>query len=73
MICDMLMDVFFNLAADGARTLVLVEQHIELALEFSDRMLILDNGEIVFHGPTETVRADPSILEQHIGLGIMET
>ncbi len=72
-ICDMLMDVFFNLAADGARTLVLVEQHIELALEFSDRMLILDNGEIVFHGPTETVRADPSILEQHIGLGIMET
>ncbi len=69
-ICDMLMDVFEKLASDGKHTIVLVEQHAELAMEFSDRMLILDNGEIVFHDETSKVRENPSILERHVGLGI---
>jgi len=69
-ICDMLMDVFEKLASNGNDTIILVEQHADLALEFSDRMLILDNGEIVFHGPTSEVRDNPEILERHIGLGI---
>lgn len=69
-ICEMLMDVFEKLASDGKHTIVLVEQHTEMALEFSDRMLILDNGEIVFHGETSEVRSNPSILERHVGLGV---
>ena len=69
-ICDMLMDVFEKLASDGKHTIVLVEQHAELAMEFSDRMLIIDNGEIVFHDETSKVRENPSILERHVGLGI---
>jgi len=68
-ICDMLMEVFEKLAADGNHAIILVEQHAELALEFSDRMLILDNGEIVFHGTTAKVRSNPEILERHVGLG----
>ncbi len=68
-ICEMLMEVFEKLA-DGDHTIVLVEQHTELALEFSDRMLILDNGEIVFHGQTSEVRDNPEILERYIGLGM---
>jgi len=72
-ICDMLMDVFEKLAADGNHAIILVEQHAELALEFSDRMLILDNGEIVFHGTTAQVRSNPEILERHVGLGLSET
>jgi len=67
-LCEMLMDVFEKLASDGNHTIILVEQHAELALEFSDRVLILDNGEIVFHGEVSQVRADPSILERHVGL-----
>lgn len=67
-LCEMLMEVFEKLAADGNHTIILVEQHAELALEFSDRVLILDNGEIVFHGDVSQVRADPSILERHVGL-----
>lgn len=68
-ICDMLMEVFEQLA-DGEHTLILVEQHTELALSFSDRMLILDNGEIVFYGATGEVRDNPEILERSLGLGI---
>jgi branched-chain amino acid transport system ATP-binding protein len=69
-ICDMLMAVFEKLASDGEHTIVLVEQHAEVALEFSQRMLIVDNGAVVFDGPTEKVRKDRSILERHVGLGI---
>ncbi len=68
-ICDMLMEVFEKLV-DGERTILLVEQHTELALEFSDRILILDNGEIVFHGKTSEVRGAPEILERYVGLGL---
>ena len=67
---DMLMAVFEKLTADGGHTIILVEQHADLVLEFSDRMLIPDNGEIVFHGQAAQVRSDPSILERHVGLGI---
>ncbi len=72
-ICDMLMDVLEQLAADGAHTIILVEQHTELALQFSDRMMILDGGEIVFLGATDEVQANPQILERHVGLGLTET
>ncbi len=68
-ICEMLMQVFEQLASDGKHTIVLVEQHAEMALEFSDRILILDNGEIVFHGDTSEVRENREILERHVGLG----
>ncbi|HHG91171.1 MAG TPA: ATP-binding cassette domain-containing protein, partial [Devosia sp.] len=71
-ICDMLMEVFEQLAADGAHTIILVEQHTELALRFSDRMMILDAGEIVYLGATAHVRANPEILDRHVGLGLAE-
>jgi branched-chain amino acid transport system ATP-binding protein len=71
-ICDMLIEVFEKLSTDDSQTLILVEQHIELALDFADRMLILDNGEIVFNGATKELREDSSILERHIGLGVLE-
>jgi len=69
-LCEMLMNVFEKLASGGNHTIILVEQHAELALEFSDRVLILDNGEVVFLGETSQVRSDPSILERHVGLEV---
>ena len=72
-ICDALMEVLEKLASDGSHTIILVEQHTELALQFSDRMLILDGGGIVFHGATSNVRSNPEILERHVGLGLTNT
>ena len=68
-ICDQLMAVFKELA-DGKNTIILVEQHTEMALAFSDRLLILDNGEIAFHGATGEVRDNSEILDRYIGLGV---
>ncbi|EAR49899.1 hypothetical protein OG2516_14231 [Oceanicola granulosus HTCC2516] len=68
-ICETLMDVFERLAAEG-RTIVLVEQHADLALRFADRVVILDTGRIVHEGPAVGVLADPAILDRHVGVGL---
>jgi len=69
-ICDMLMDVFEQLAKDGRHTIVLVEQHTELALEFADRVIILDSGAIVHEGSAAELRANPELLDRHVGVGL---
>jgi len=69
-ICDMLMQVFEQLAKDGRHTIVLVEQHTELALEFADRVIILDSGAIVHEGSAAELRANPDVLDRHVGVGL---
>jgi branched-chain amino acid transport system ATP-binding protein len=72
-ICDMLMAVFQRLARDGRHTMVLVEQHTELALEFADRVIILDSGAIVHESGAAEIIANPEILNRHVGVGLAET
>ena len=69
-ICDMLMEVFEKLAADGRHTVLLVEQHTALALEFADRALILDSGEIAHEGAAAELLARPDLLDRHVGVGL---
>lgn len=71
-ICDMLMEVFDDIAKSGSQTLVLVEQHTELAIEFADRIIILDGGEIAYEGSSQSLRENPEVLERHVGMGLMD-
>ena len=49
--------------ADGGEVGVLVvEQHIPLILPKADRAYILVHGELVYDGPAETLRRDPTIV-----------
>lgn len=69
-ICEMLMKVFEQLASKRGLTIVLVEQHADLALEFADNVIVLDNGEIVHQSPASEIRNDPELLNRHIGVGV---
>jgi len=42
-------------------TLVLVEQHVDLALEIADYCYVLDRGRVVLEGPSEQLRKDPQL------------
>ena len=56
------------LTQSGALSMILVEQNTRLALEMAARTLVMDRGRIVYDGPSETLRNDPTRLDQLIGV-----
>jgi branched-chain amino acid transport system ATP-binding protein len=44
-------------------SVVLVEQHVELALEVCNYAYVLDRGQIVLEGPSEKVGKDPNLIK----------
>jgi branched-chain amino acid transport system ATP-binding protein len=70
-ICDELMAAFTRLASGGDMTILLVEQRLEAALAFAQRVLILERGRIVWTGRSEALRADDELVERFIGVGTL--
>ena len=48
-----------------SQTLVLASHDLELVLEVCDRVIVLDNGQVVADGRTRQVMANPAIMERH--------
>lgn len=57
-----------RLTQAGGLAIILVEQNSRLALDIAPRAVVMDRGRIVYDGPSETLRNDPSKLEQFIGV-----
>ena len=56
------------LGRDQGMTIVLVEQHAELALEFAARSIVMDRGQIVYDGPSAALAADRERLQSLVGV-----
>lgn len=69
-ICDELMSMITRLAGSGDVTVVLVEQQIERALDFADRVLVLERGREAWSGAPDALRADRALIERLLGVGI---
>jgi branched-chain amino acid transport system ATP-binding protein len=67
---DMLMDVFEKLASQRGQTIILVEQHTALALDFAERVLVLDQGAIVLEGRASELKERPDLLDRHVALAL---
>lgn len=67
---ESLMGVFERLAAGRRHTIVLVEQHVAIALSFADRAILLDKGAVVFDGPSADLARDTETLHRHVGVSL---
>ena len=61
---DEMFELFDKLKQQG-KTILLVEQNVELALGIADRVYILDQGEIVHTSTAQALLADPEMQERY--------
>ena len=62
-IVEQLLPMVRQIADETNAVVVLVEQHVGLALEVADRALVLVHGEVSLDGPAAELLADPALLE----------
>ena len=78
-IVEGLLPVVHQYALDSGCGVLLVEQHIQLALEIADRGYVLSHGEIVLHDSAKVLQADRELLissylgEQQVPIGEPDT
>ena len=60
---ESLMPVIRRVADEHGASVIMVEQHIQLALDVADQAIVLVHGSIVLSGSAEKFRTDTSAVE----------
>ncbi len=67
-IVDQMVDALESIRRSSQLAMILVEHHAEMALEFAEKAVILDRGQVVWNGHCAELRDDPDKLGNLIGL-----
>jgi branched-chain amino acid transport system ATP-binding protein len=67
-VVDLIVDAIKRIRAESDVAILLVEQHVEIALEFTSRFLVMDRGAVIFDAADGTRRVDPRFLESLVGV-----
>jgi len=67
-ICEELMLVFERLSQESGTAILLVEQKVQHALAFAQRVLILDHGTVVHAGPASQVQHDSHLIDRYVSV-----
>ena len=66
-IVEDVVDIINEIAADGT-SILLVEQNVHLILEQTSYAYVMDDGEIVQEGPSDSLKDELESLKQHLGV-----
>ncbi|MXV62718.1 ATP-binding cassette domain-containing protein [Natronorubrum sp. JWXQ-INN-674] len=61
------MDIITELNERGI-TVLLVEQNVHVCLDLADRNYVINQGEVVYEGTSESLRADEEVLDKYLGV-----
>ncbi len=63
MVVEEILPVVRRAADEFGAAVVVVEQHVHLALELADRAVVMANGHVVLDGDAAALADDPSLIE----------
>ena len=57
-----------NILKKEGKTIILVEHKLELIAEYAEKVLVLDEGEVILSGNTEDILKNKTLMEKEIGI-----
>ncbi|MGA7810924.1 ABC transporter ATP-binding protein [Bradyrhizobium sp.] len=72
-IVEAILDALKRIRRESGVAIVLVEQHVELAMEFTNRLIVLDRGAMIFNAADGRQVVERSFLEKLVGVEGMAT
>jgi branched-chain amino acid transport system ATP-binding protein len=61
-------DLIHNLRS--AMSILIVEHHMDVVMSVCDQLYVLNFGEVISSGSSETVRRDPAVIAAYLGTGV---